>query len=269
MTGEIPARPQDYRSPWREEVDERQSGTTELYDRPDGGKIALKRKQTTLALVSGGIDSVYTMVRLLRDSSDELIVHHVHMVNAERRHEIEAAHMKRIVDYCRREYRDFHYTESTVDRRSMATFTPDIYTSAFEGGLIASSFLSSRAVPVDRWTTGVCWEERAEELTYPRFEERYEHFFKIMKAATFPNKTPRYFELPIVTKLEECRYLGKELSELCWTCSLPQHRPDGSVHECGRCKKCRIMEEIRQDLGIRAPTEVERFVFRPPAGRRP
>jgi len=243
----------DYKSPYEETADANGCMVSDVRIGEDGGTVIGKRRRVTLLAVSGGLDSVYTLVKLLRESEDEVIAHHIHMLNAEQRHQVEAAYLQRIFDYCRTHYRPFHITESTVDRRGLAVFTPDIFTAAFEAGLIAASFELQRGVQVDRMTRGVCWEERIVTLKHPKPYERFEHLQRILTAAAFPHHSPYYFELPIITKEMQAAYLGKDLTELCWTCSLPRHEPDGSIGECGGCKKCVIMAEIRENLGFSAP----------------
>jgi 7-cyano-7-deazaguanine synthase in queuosine biosynthesis len=52
----------------------------------------------SLMMLSGGIDSTYVLARLLRETDDEILVHHVHFLNNSNRHIPEAAACKKIVD---------------------------------------------------------------------------------------------------------------------------------------------------------------------------
>src|SRR5215207_319822 len=62
---------------------------------------------STLVMFSGGVDSTAMLVRLLAESSDELRVHHIRMLNREGRDRAEGRAVEAIVAYCRARYRAF------------------------------------------------------------------------------------------------------------------------------------------------------------------
>ena len=39
--------------------------------------------KTMLVMFSGGIDSTHSLVELLRETDDEVLVHHIHLVNVD------------------------------------------------------------------------------------------------------------------------------------------------------------------------------------------
>ncbi|MEQ1612360.1 MAG: hypothetical protein ABL904_06375, partial [Hyphomicrobiaceae bacterium] len=124
-----------------------------------GGKMLIERaKPATIIMFSGGVDSTYTLLKQLRESQDELLVHHINFINRERRHEIEADRCRQIVEICQRQYRPFQYSESTLDHRSFQFFGYDMIAVGFEAGLVAHSHLMRTGRMPERWTIGNCVE---------------------------------------------------------------------------------------------------------------
>lgn len=226
-------------NPFEERPDEQKSGP-----KAGGTGTGPTRKQVSLVMLSGGVDSVYVLHRLLRESDDEVIAHHIHFVNREGRHKAEDMACKRIVAHLRKTVRPFHYTESTIDRRRFNAFGMDDMCTGFEVGIISNSFLMTRGYPVDRWTSGTCLEEELEYYGSTELE-RFEHVLNAAAASSYPNPAPRYFQLKIIPKRDQLDYMGKTLVDLCWTCRTPVWGDNGIPTECGTCKTCTLMGRIR------------------------
>jgi len=225
-------------NPFEERPDERKSIPKAA------GISGQNRKQVTLVMLSGGIDSVYVLQRLLRESDDEIIAHHIHFVNREGRHKAEAMACKRIVAHFRQAYRTFHYTESTIDRRRFESFGMDDMCTGFEVGIVSNSFQLTRGHPIDRWTSGTCLEEELEYYGGTEIE-RFEHVLNAAAASSYPSPAPRCFQLKIIPKREQLDYMGNKVVDLCWTCRTPVWGEDGTPSECGTCKTCTLMAKIR------------------------
>jgi 7-cyano-7-deazaguanine synthase in queuosine biosynthesis len=227
---------------------EEQAGPGELveerFEAVDGETVTRRRKRITLVMLSGGVDSVYALAKVLRESDDIVLAHHIHLVNQEGRHLAEAKACKDIVAYCKKHYRDFTYTESIVDRRRFKAFGMDIITAAFEAGIVVQSFHADTGSLVDRWTCGI----NAEDFDGWQAEDTRRHrrpsMLKAIEANCHPHKTPRFFNLPLRRKSELIQYLGPELASLCWTCRRPLKQADGAFAECGECQTCKIMSSI-------------------------
>ena len=170
------------------------------------------RRTATLVMLSGGIDSVYALWKVLTETDDDVLAHHINFVNSERRHVIEAQRCRKIVDYLRCRVRDFEYTESTLDHRNYAFFGYDMVAVGFEAGLVAQSYLFRKSRPVDRWTAGACVEEGT------AMQGRWPHVLACCAANCFPHEAPAYLQLPEVTKQEEVDRLPRDLLELTWGC---------------------------------------------------
>ena len=70
-------------------------------------------------MFSGGLDSTAMLVKLLaeprEEMRDELHVHHIRMINKEKRDLAEQRAVEAVVAYCRARYRPFRYSESGLD----------------------------------------------------------------------------------------------------------------------------------------------------------
>lgn len=180
---------------------------------------------SVLVMLSGGIDSTYLLARSLRETKGAVQAHHIHLVNPEGRHEAEAEACRKIVEFCRRNYRDFTYSESTVIR-SGPSFGLDIMTVALEAGVVAANMSQWP----QRWMVGDCAEDRSNPLDTPK---RRGHIEAIMAASCFPKAPPHYQIYPVRAKRKLAGYMGPELTSLCWSCRTPV---DGNP--CGECKAC-------------------------------
>ena len=74
-------------------------------------------------MLSGGIDSAYSLKKVLSETNEKLYVHHIHIKNNEgsdvKRYKMEAKALRKIVPYMKKNFRDFHYSESTIDVRQL------------------------------------------------------------------------------------------------------------------------------------------------------
>ena len=188
----------------------------------------------TLVMFSGGVDSTYVLLKLLCETRDEVFAHHIHLVNYEGRHTVEAQRCRQIVEYCRRSVRAFHYTESAIDHRGFRFFGIDMISVGFEAGLVAHSYL------IPRWTCGISADDQ-------RWEARFRHVEASVAANAFPLAPPEFFLLPRVSKLEEMRYLPPELLAMTWSCRKPIVEGDAFL-ACARCRACRTLATLTEQL---------------------
>lgn len=195
----------------------------------------------TLVMLSGGIDSVYVLEKLLRNTKDTIIAHHVHMVNDEQRYKVEAERCTEIVKWCRTHIRDFDYSETTVDHRGMFSMGFDILNVGFQAGIVNRTHAYNTGIPITRWTSGWCEEEEAVPGRAPHIETA-------CAAASHPTTAPDYFHLPVIPKADQMRAMTPALLDLCWTCRRPIWQDDGSFEECGTCHTCELMAEVAKEL---------------------
>ncbi|WP_417827113.1 hypothetical protein [Thalassospira povalilytica] len=221
-------------------------------------KTIKKRKFTRLIMLSGGIDSAFLLSYFLRETEDTILVHHVNLINQERRHRAEAQACEKIVAYCRKEYRDFLYSESTVDRSGFQAMGYDVITVAAEGGIAASNYYLKTGKMPDFWMLGLN-EEEVEILGQATAEQPYtdgkptvaeqpassrlNYILAAIAASCFPNAPPKYLRPITRSKRELMDYMGANLVNLCWTCRRPIETPQG-FQECGICQTCELMKAI-------------------------
>ena len=202
---------------------------------------------TTLVMFSGGLDSTAMLVKLLTESADELRVHHIRMVNKERRDRAESRAVEAIVAYCRRRYRPFRYSESGLDFAELEAIPIDYLSIAFVacqvaidtprcarvaiGALEADTDIVNRSARQRRVFDAMYECYRARKLGEPQVE----WIFPVYHAA----------------KAELVAALPQELVDLTWSCRRPLPAGDGWV-PCGICKAC--LARSRANLqGLRAP----------------
>ncbi|MEH6528133.1 MAG: hypothetical protein V7723_18860 [Sneathiella sp.] len=207
-----------------------------------GSKIKIASLQkVTIVMLSGGVDSVYVLAKLLKETEDIVLVHHIHIINNDGRFKVEDQRCKKIVEWCRKNYRPFGYSQSAIDHRGLFRRGYDVIGVAFEAGIIGRSYFSKFSKSVDRWIFGLCKEEDLPE-------DRVFHIRKACEASSFPYPPPELYRLPIISKADQIKYLPQELRDLCWTCRTPIWRSDGEFEECGRCPTCLIMKTTRKEL---------------------
>lgn len=195
-----------------------------------------EQERLGIVMLSGGVDSVFTLVRLLTETRDELLVHHVHLVNAEGRHAVEGERCRAIVAFCRQRYRAFRYTESLLDHRAFSFFGFDMLAVGFEAGLVAQSCFRERGRMPDYWAIGHCAEE-------PGHPERFRHVEACLAANCWPQEPPPYLALPLVSKRTALAFLPPALRRLVWSCRRPLPGLEGP-QPCGQCEACVLLAAV-------------------------
>ena len=187
-----------------------------------------KRYRKTLVMWSGGLDSTYGLVRLLREISDEIFAHHIHRharhddgkhIALTCEHEAEA--IGQMLPYITRTYRIFHYSESRVDLTTFYRFARDTSTAMFFASQAAKSF---RFHTEDRILFSMNSDEDKE---WNPGSETY--FFlravtiNIMKLVWGSEEVPQCFLWPEPPdKQEESDYLPIELVRMTASCRDPK-----------------------------------------------
>jgi 7-cyano-7-deazaguanine synthase in queuosine biosynthesis len=192
-------------------------------------------------MFSGGVDSTAMLVRLLAEPREEmrgeLRVHHIRMINEEKRDLAEQRAVEGILAYCRARYRPFRYSESALDFSGLEAIPIDYLSIAFVacqvaidtpgcdrvavGSLAADTDIANRSARQKRVFEEMYACYRARKLGEPRVEWIYPVYH-----------TP---------KAELAAGLPPELLELTWSC----RRPLEGLRPCGDCKACRVRRDLR------------------------
>jgi 7-cyano-7-deazaguanine synthase in queuosine biosynthesis len=194
----------------------------------------------SLVMLSGGIDSTYALARLLAETDDEVVVHHVHLITDANRHQPEKEACNRIVEFCRSNYRDFSYTESAIDRRRFVTHGIDVVTAGFEAGNVSASFYVSRGTYIDRWFMGLCNDD-----DLPR--RRVKHAQDCCEYNCPAGCPPLLYFFETVSLQAQIDYMPAELLDLTWSCRAPISR-NSSFAPCGNCQACLRRSTVKRSV---------------------
>jgi 7-cyano-7-deazaguanine synthase in queuosine biosynthesis len=190
-------------------------------------------------MFSGGIDSTAMLVKLLAESTDELRVHHIRMVNREGRDCAESRAVEAIVAYCRGRYRPFRYSESGLDFSALEAIPIDYLSIAFVACQVAIDTPGCNRIAVG---------SLAADTDIVNRTARQKRVFEVMYECYRARKLgePRVdwvFPVHDKPKAELAAALPQELLDLTWSC----RRPVEGFRPCGVCKACRVRQ------GLRAP----------------
>ena len=208
-------------------------------------------------MLSGGVDSVAVLKQLLEETDDKVYAHHIHLKNNEgrnntKRYKAEAKALKKIVPYMKRNFRDFHYSESTIDVRQIANLRSKIFNKEDNeldrknfsimdaayyhmiGGLLTSTTNSSCMY------TGDIHPHHNYSFTFHHtvyrdaesYYKKYDKLDLIFDGSVAPHKAEikRPFNAKF-SKKENIEYLGKELMDMVWYCRHPINK-DGKLLSC-------------------------------------
>jgi 7-cyano-7-deazaguanine synthase in queuosine biosynthesis len=189
----------------------------------------------TLVMLSGGLDSAYVLAKLLRETDDDVIAHHIHLITNAGRHEPEAISCQKIIDYCQKEFRPFVYTVSTIDRRGFLFHGRDIISAAFEAGALAGSHKLATGKRLDRWTIGISLADNVEP-------NRFKQADSACRMNCPPDTSPEFFLLDRVSQQKIISYLPYKLYKMAWSCRFAKKDSKGEFSPCGECNSCKRLE---------------------------
>jgi len=184
----------------------------------------------SLMMFSGGIDSTYSLVRLLNETQDEVLVHHVHLVTNTNRHVAEQSACAKIVEHCQKNIRAFSYTESVMDRRKFVAHGYDFLSAGFEAGIVSASYYLTTKKDIDRWIVG--W---AEDDIMPRI--RFTNAQDCCEYNCQAGSAPELFLYQPIDVQEQINYMGAELFNMTWSCRAPKE-VEGKPEPCKECDPC-------------------------------
>lgn len=191
----------------------------------------------TLVLLSGGVDSTATLWHILHhpDEYGEILVHHIHLHNVEKRWKAEAQAVKAILAYMREHASTpFIASESVIAVPNVGRhFLYDVEAMGFITGYITSRdpLVTKIAIGV----TGDDWERSSIPGTVAKSKSLHNAFHTDVKDHS---GTVKVFPLKDMTKQQVYESMPPELARLTWSCRTPREM-NGAFIECGRCKACR------------------------------
>jgi len=217
------------------------------------------RKKSSVLMLSGGVDSVAALKYVLVETDKLLYVHHIHLKSNEGieypRYKKEAEAVRKIVPYMKKTFRNFNYTESTIDVRQIKGLLPDYYEEedfsliplTFVPDLLFWSFMAGLLLKISKSNElylGGCLEDFT-KIRFSDDEFSLENQIKFVgnpaiDCASYPHEAPIVLKAPdpLLSKKQEIKYLGKELMNMVWYCREPMEKNGEFVacHECHSCK---------------------------------
>jgi len=213
------------------------------------------KTETALLMLSGGLDSSFLLYYLLNHTNLKVFTHHIsHRYDQEPRWEQEDEAAKNVVEYCKKNYRDFKHSSSRFDFRGFPYHVGwDSDLQVLVAGKVCPNLLSNNISVVIGWTM--------DSIAAPRVVDRLERKVtssiwtacrnSIDDVKVRNNINPKlWFLLTELKYYKEdiVRKCPKELRELTWSCRRPRRDKDGNITTCGRCLPCRQFKEIKEKI---------------------
>ena len=213
----------------------------------DQFKAEVQPADKVLILLSGGVDSVGMLYRILSENKCRVYVYHVNMENRERRHEAESKAVKKTVKILQDMGYKFHYHETSFsfNRKGFIGFDVDIV------WFLAAQFcigekqvkyvMSGRNKDDGERNTAAARGARCTDLFHKGMED-------IVKEQP---KTVR----PVIDlyKKEIVDMLPPQLVQSSWSCRTPRNK-GGVFERCGRCITCKEIK--KQELWDKLPNRI-------------
>tara|TARA_R100000951_G_C2568498_1_gene157974 strand:- start:10 stop:705 length:696 start_codon:yes stop_codon:yes gene_type:complete len=189
----------------------------------------LKRRINTVVMYSGGLDSVAMLASVLQETDHKVHVHHIQIVNFEKRDNAEYEAVKKTLDYMRENYRDFDYSTSKSEFLMGKGGGTDLQLQMF----IAGRLHSVLGGLVDNVLTG-------NQFTSFRMLSEGAILFNAMFQRT--SRRPEWLRpLYGIEKIDVYAAIPPELAKLSWSCRKPviEEKAEGIVSTpCGKCHAC-------------------------------
>ena len=257
-----------------------QSNVIQVVGNPHAvGKMKEIKEPSSVIMLSGGIDSVAVLKRILEETDEKIYAHHIHIKNNTgaqyKRYKAEAEAVRKIVPYMKRTIRDFHYSESTIDTRQIMNLFP-LHTE--EEDVLLVNSLSIADIPYYNFIGGVLAKiTQSPNIYIGTCKEDYIHSssvdpnkyllvrqangLKQLNATSYPFEVTPRRPHDNQSKRESIEYLGKELMEMIWYCREPsfknnklitciikqEERPNYQIYCCHACSLVRdALLEIKE-----------------------
>jgi 7-cyano-7-deazaguanine synthase in queuosine biosynthesis len=248
--------------------------------RTKGKSSTSLREPSSVIMFSGGVDSVSVLKRILEETDEKIYAHHIHLKNNEgvhniKRYKAEALTLRKIVPYMKKTFRDFHYSESTIDVRQLIDLIPEYYEEE-DKELTALSFIPdltyynliggilAKLSNSNNLHIGTCTEDYEYYLSASSLQARQQNMDQIADGASYGNQYPFKVNVQRLhdkqTKKQNIEYLGKELMDMVWYCRHPIEK-DGKLLSCNtdvgiykqgvdletgqifKCRSCKVVSD--------------------------
>jgi len=189
-----------------------------------------------LVMLSGGLDSTAMLVKLLQETNEPIHVHHVILRNVEKRWMAENVATGNIVNYCRKNYRDFKYTANVFGFTQFDSFF------GWDNDIVR--FIAAQICKGNPLITELALGKCKDDVSQT-FRVRALQSATIWRACFLDGigKPPEIIR-PVenMTKKQLVEYLSPELFKMTWSCRTPK-KERGQLVRCEICDTCKIFIE--------------------------
>lgn len=209
-------------------------------------------KNKVLIMLSGGIDSVGVAYIVFTDPKySEFIVHlhHLNLINVEKRNEPEKISCENIVSYFHGEQFKFEYSESTHEYNFMKNhFIWDLDIVWFIAGVICQNDHSITHIATGRTKSDTLNFGDSVVERRKRGEKIFENLVKTKTRQEIPKFLPVVEDM---MKEDLIKLLPKSLLYFTWSCRTPVYK-DLLYRRCGVCTTCKEITEIERNLNAKS-----------------
>ena len=203
----------------------------------------------TLLMFSGGLDSTGALWQLLQNKENKVHIHHLHLINKEKRAKAEHIAVKNIISYISRyykvkysesyhEYPYYSYLRTNNNNEIVLSenfmFDSDIYN--FIAGTICLSLPQIKTIAIGRTKSDSSLD----------VEQRAERGNKLLEI--FTTNIKKVYPVGHLTKHEIYNMLPKELKDMTWSCRRPIYIDENIIKECGECNTCIELNAIKNGI---------------------
>lgn len=196
-------------------------------------------KPTILLQISGGLDSLGCLYKLLTDakySKYDIFVHHTKLINAENREPAEAIAVAAILDWFKAhtEIKTFQFAESIFECPSINNFIPwDADVTNFTAGLICEAAPRIEFVAAGRSKDD---DNRGSTVASKFVITRANQILTLF--TNKPKDKVKIYPIIDLTRQEIWDMLPTDLRTLSWSCRKPTYKENGTPVKCGKCVPC-------------------------------
>ena len=223
------------------------------------------RRRKSLVMWSGGLDSTWTLVKMLRDSDDDVYAHHVHKRSrtddgkqVSNLFQAESAAIKAMRAHLAAHYRPFAFSESAVDLTAFSTFARDNTTALF---FTLQAAMTWGFQQTDQILTGANGDTDDDDANYSSDVTRYRTQYRrllwhnlaqaVMQTERVPDMT---WLMPAPKRQEEADLIGPDLFRMVVYCRHPVVEGEAFL-PCGDCVTCKAMAKVRPPTGDEQPAD--------------
>ena len=187
---------------------------------------------TTLLMFSGGLDSTAALYKLLTGGSDELRVHHVHLINREARARAERDATATVIAWCRKHCRPFQYSESTLDLAGLQAIPIDYVSIAYAACQVAIDTPGCDRIAVGTLAADLDETKRKVSVSQRRV---FDAMYACYRARKLGSADLQWiYPVYELSKAQVVASLPEELRAAAWSCRRPPRSPGSLPRWIGR-----------------------------------